>query len=48
MTFMNNIFSNLLEICIVIYFNDILIYSDDISVHHKYIKEVLKHLFLQD
>jgi len=41
---MNNIFSNLLDVCIVIYLDDILIYSNNMSEHHQYVKEVLKHL----
>ena len=28
--FMNNVFSNLLDVCIVVYLDNILIYSDDI------------------
>jgi len=31
--FMNDVFSNLLDVCIVIYLDDILIYSDDITQH---------------
>jgi len=31
--FMNNVFSNLLDMCIVVYLDDILIYSDDIMQH---------------
>ena len=42
--FMNDIFSDLLNICIVIYLDDILIYSNNMSKHHWYIKEVLKCL----
>ena len=41
---MNDIFSNLLDICVVIYLDDILIYSNNMFEHHKHIKEVLKHL----
>jgi len=40
---MNNIFSNLLDVCIVIYLDDILIYSNNMSEHHQHVKEVLKH-----
>ena len=40
---MNNIFSNLLDVCVVIYLDDILIYSNNMSEHHQHIKEVLKH-----
>ena len=41
---MNDIFSDLLDVCIVIYLNNILIYSNNISEHYQYVKEVLKHL----
>ena len=42
--FMNEIFSDLLDICIVIYLNDILIYSDNLEKHKDHIKEVLEWL----
>ena len=42
---MNNIFSDFLDIYIVIYLIDILIYSKNISEHHQYVKKVLKHLY---
>jgi len=42
--FMNNIFSDLLDVCAVIYLDDILIYSNNMSEHHQHVKEVLKHL----
>ena len=41
---MNNIFSDLLDVYIMIYLDNILIYSNSISEHHWYVKEVLKHL----
>jgi len=41
---MNNIFSNLLDVYVMIYLNDILIYSNNMSKHHQDVKEVLKHL----
>ena len=40
---MNDIFSDLLDIYIMIYLDDILIYSNNMLEHHQYIKEVLKH-----
>ena len=40
--FMNNVFSDLLDVCIVVYLDDILIYSDDIMQHQSHVKEVLK------
>ena len=42
--FMNNIFSNLLDVCVMIYLDDILIYSNNISGHHWHVRKVLKHL----
>ena len=40
--FMNDIFSDLLDVCIVVYLDDILIYSDNITQHWSHVKEVLK------
>jgi len=42
--FMNDVFSNLLDVCVVVYLDDILIYSNDITQHQKHVKEVLKRL----
>jgi len=42
--FINDVFSDLLDVCIVVYLDDILIYSDDITQHQSHIKEVLKRL----
>jgi len=42
--FINNVFSDLLDVCVVVYLDDILIYSDDITQHRSHIKEVLKQL----
>lgn len=42
--FMNDIFSDLLDVCVIIYLDKILIYSDDMSQHKKHIKEVLWRL----
>ena len=42
--FMNDIFSDLLDVCVVIYLDDILIYSNNMSEHHQYVKKVLKYL----
>jgi len=41
---MNDVFSDLLDVCIIVYLDDILIYSDDITQHWRHIKEVLKRL----
>ena len=43
--FMNDIFSDLLDVCVVIYLDDILIYSNNMSEHHQHMKEVLKYLY---
>ena len=43
--FMNNIFSDLLDIYIVIYLDYIIIYLNSISEHHRHVKKVLKHLY---
>ena len=43
--FMNDIFSNLLDVCVIIYLDDILIYSNNMSEHHWHVKEVLKCLY---
>ena len=42
--FMNDIFSDILDICVIIYLDDILIYLNNISEHHQHVKEVLKCL----
>ena len=42
--FMNDIFSDFLDVCVVIYLDDILIYSNNMSEHHRHVKEVLKRL----
>ena len=39
---MNDMFSDLLDVCVVVYLDDILIYFDDITQHWSHVKEVLK------
>ena len=39
--FMNDIFGDLLDQCVVVYLDDILIYSDDPKQHTKHVREVL-------
>jgi len=39
---MNNIFSDFLDVYVVIYLDDILIYSNNMSKYHWHVKEVLK------
>jgi len=41
---MNNMFSDLLDVYVVVYLDNILIYSDDIKQHQSHIKEILKRL----
>jgi len=43
--FMNKVFGDLLDICIVIYLDNILIYSDDLTNYKDHVKEVLKRLW---
>ena len=42
--FMNEIFSDLLDVCVVVYLDDILIYSDNLVDHKQHVKEVLTRL----
>ena len=42
--FMNDIFADMLDVCVVVYLDDILIYSADKTTHHKQVKEVLRRL----
>jgi len=46
--FMNDIFSDLLDVYVVIYLDDILIYSNNMSEHYQHVKEVFKHLHKAD
>ena len=39
--FMNDIFSDLLDVCIIVYLDNILIYSEDMTQHKAHVKEVL-------
>jgi len=45
---MNDIFSNLLDVYVMIYLDDILIHSNNMSEHHQHMKEVLKCLCKAD
>ena len=42
---MNEVFYDLLDIYIVIYFDNIMIYSNNLEDHKKHIKEVLRKLW---
>jgi len=41
---MNDIFHDLLDVCVIIYLDDILVYSTDPSKHHDQVREVLRRL----
>uniref|UniRef100_A0A0W0FXG0 Reverse transcriptase domain-containing protein n=1 Tax=Moniliophthora roreri TaxID=221103 RepID=A0A0W0FXG0_MONRR len=40
--FVNSIFTDLLDVCVVVYLNNILIYSENMDNHEKHVKEVLQ------
>ena len=42
--FMNDVFSDLLDVCAMVYLNNILIYSDNLAEHQQHIREVLTRL----
>jgi hypothetical protein len=42
--FMNDILGDMLDICVVIYLDDILIYSDNLKEHKEHVQELLCHL----
>jgi hypothetical protein len=42
--FMNDVFSDLLDVCVIVYLDDILIYSDNVAEHRKHVREVLRRL----
>jgi Reverse transcriptase (RNA-dependent DNA polymerase) len=42
--FMNEIFADLIDVCVIVYLDDILIYSNDPSSHQDHITEVLRRL----
>ena len=42
--FMNDIFNDLLDVHVIIYLDDILVYSDDPAKHTEHVCEVLHHL----
>jgi len=44
--FVNTIFADMLDVCVVVYLDDILIYSEDMDSHHKHVREVLRRLRL--
>ena len=42
--FMNNIFKDLLDVCVVVYLDDILVYLENPNIHTTHIIEVLRQL----
>ena len=42
--FVNSVFADMLDVCVVVYLDDILIYLDNMEDHIKHIQEVLRHL----
>ncbi|KAJ8456603.1 hypothetical protein ONZ51_g12022 [Trametes cubensis] len=42
--FVNDIFTDMLDVCVIVYLDDILIYSDNPEQHRKHVKEVLRRL----
>ena len=42
--FVNSILADLLDVCVVVYLDDILIYSQDVESHQKHVREVLQCL----
>ena len=42
--FMNDVFSDMIDVSVVVYLDDILIYSDNPADHRKHVKEVLQCL----
>jgi hypothetical protein len=39
--FVNSIFADLLDVCVVVYLDDILVYSEDEASHEEHVREVL-------
>ena len=44
--FVNTIFADMLDVCVVMYLDDIFIYSEDMESHQQHVQEVLHHLRL--
>jgi len=43
--FMNEVFLDLIDVSVVVYLDDILIYSSNLAEHRKHVKEVLRQLW---
>jgi len=44
--FVNTIFADMLDVCVIVYLDDILIYSEDMESHQQHVWEVLRQLQL--
>jgi len=44
--FINTIFADMLDVCVVVYLDNILIYSEDMESHQQHVREVLRRLQL--
>ena len=44
--FVNTIFANMLDVCVIVYLDNILMYSKDMESHQKHVQEVLHWLQL--
>ena len=42
--FMNDVFADMIDVTVIIYLDDILIYSDNMSEHKAHVQEVLQRL----
>jgi hypothetical protein len=42
--FVNTVFADMLDVCVIVYLDDILIYSQDLASHKKHVREVLRRL----
>jgi hypothetical protein len=42
--FVNSVFTDMLDICVIVYLDDILIYSQDLAIHKNHVQEVLQCL----
>jgi len=40
--FVNTVFADMLDVCVVVYLDDILIYSEDMESHQQHVREVLR------
>ena len=41
---MNNIFADMIDINVIVYLDNILVYSDDLAEHKRHVQEVLRRL----